>query len=54
MNGETIKYTPIELNKMPETREKTRNNFQLENFYKAPIEIQYRTAQAAINFMDSI
>lgn len=53
MNGETIGYNPNEFAKMPLSREKMRSNFLLENFYQAPIELQYRTAQAAINFMDN-
>ncbi len=53
MNREILNYTPIELNKMPETRETKQNNLQLENFYNSPIELQNRIAQTAINKMNN-
>ncbi len=53
MNREILNYTPIELNQMPERREIKPINFQLENFYNSPIELQNRIAQTAINKMNN-
>lgn len=53
MNKEILSYKPIELNQMPERREIKPINFQLENFYNSPIELQNRIAQTAINKMNN-
>lgn len=53
MSKEILSYKPIELNQMPERREIKSYNRLWENFDMAPIELQHRVAQTAINKMNN-